>query len=128
LNSNIQNNFEPAVKIPKIHNMTTHIGKRKRAESEESESSEIDAEEIFRRHFEKRFKPLPGVQKAAMPMEAVSEDEPSEESEWGGISEPAEESVEVIEHSDAQSRREAMPKEERKAFMVCSFPVETALC
>ena len=116
--------------------MATTLGKRKRvaaetqarvrrSEREESESPELDAQEIFRRHFEAQFKPLPVVQSTATQVENVSEDESSEESEWDGISEPAEESVEVIEHSDAQSRMAAMSKEELKAFMVCSLPAET---
>ena len=130
-----EENFKPS----ELHDMATHLGKRKRSaadsqknprrsESEESGSSNLDAEEIFRRHFEAQFKPLPVVQKLAKQEEDESEDEPSEESEWDGISEPVEERVEIVEHSDTQSRIAAMSKEERKAFMVCSFPAEIALC
>lgn len=123
--------------------MATNLGKRKRPTAdatpqvrrsarEELESPELDAQEIFRRHFEAQFKPLPVVQSTAKQVEDVSEDDSSEESEWEGISEPAEESVEVIEHTDAQSRMAAMSKEELKAFMVCSLPpslpAETGRC
>ncbi|TVY37689.1 Uncharacterized protein LSUB1_G004594 [Lachnellula subtilissima] len=108
--------------------MATNLGKRKRpiveanpqarkSEREESDAPELDAQEIFRRHFEAQFKPLPVVQSRAKQVEDVSEDDSSEESEWEGISELEEESVEVIEHTDAQSRMAAMSKEELKAFM-----------
>lgn len=110
--------------------MATNLGKRKRrtvesrkSQDERSLSPEIDAQEIFRRHFEAQFQPLAVVPKAAKPVEDASEDESSEESEWEGISEPAEGSVEVIEHSDAQSRMAAMSKGELKAFMACCLPV-----
>jgi hypothetical protein len=121
--------------------MSAKLGKRKRAaaaevqvkarksrsESEESQSAELDAQEIFRRHFEAQFAPLPVVQKETKAVEDVPEEESEEESEWGGISEPEEDSVEVIEHSDAQSRMAAMSKEELKAFMVSYLSVESRL-
>lgn len=109
--------------------MTTNLGKRKRqtaeavaVEKERSQSPELDAQEIFRRHFEAQFQPLPVAPKIAKQVEDVPEDESDEESEWGGISEPVEESVEVIEYSDAQSGTTTMSKEELKAFMVCWLP------
>lgn len=119
--------------------MSTNLGKRKRqigaatasnskrreerSSSEESEASELDAQEIFRRHFEAQFKPLPVVQKAVQEVEGLSEDEEDEEEEWGGISEPEEGGVEVVEHTDAQTRMAAMSKEELKAFMVRQIPL-----
>jgi hypothetical protein len=128
-------------KNSRYHNMSATLGKRKRAvaephvkpkrsrsESEESQSPEIDAQEIFRRHFEAQFAPLPVVLKETKAVENVTEEESEEYSEWGGISEPEEESVEVIEHSDAQSRMAAMSKEELKAFMVHLLPVKIGPC
>lgn len=111
--------------------MAPTLGKRKREtadssrkariiESEESDTLELDAQEIFRRHFEAQFKPLPPIRKPTTVIEQESEDVSEEESEWDGISEAGEGMVQVIEHTDAQ-RIAAMSKEELKAFMVsCS--------
>lgn len=121
--------------------MSTNLGKRKRtigknsikkvtkreerSGSEESESvaSEPNAQEIFRRHFEAQFKPLPVFQKAVEQVVILSEDEEDSEEEWGGISEPDNGGVEVVEHMDAQTRMAAMSKEELKAFMVRQIPL-----
>ena len=109
--------------------MATTLGKRKRRtaevtqdhardDSENSESSEVDAQELFRRHFEAKFKPLPVVKEAEKLVEA-QEDDSEEESDWDGISEDEQAAVEVVEHTDAQSRMALMSKEELKVFMVC---------
>lgn len=109
--------------------MATMLGKRKRrapetrmedhrAGSEDSEASELDAHEIFRRHFEAQFKPLPVAKKPVKPVEEELEDESEEGSDWGGISDGEGNGVQVVEHTDAQSRMAAMSKEELKAFMV----------
>ncbi|RDL39313.1 Uncharacterized protein BP5553_03653 [Venustampulla echinocandica] len=120
--------------------MTATLGKRKRSaavvsKSEEdqrssspgSDSSLLDAQEIFRRHFESQFKPLPVVQKAPAAIEDGPDNlsDANSESEWDGISEAGEGAVEVIEHSDAQSHMAAMPKEELKAFMSSKPPKST---
>ncbi|KAH8663602.1 hypothetical protein BGZ60DRAFT_565644 [Tricladium varicosporioides] len=108
--------------------MATHLGKRKRhdtettkseriSNSDESETSDIDPQEIFRRHFEAQFKPLPKVKKPVVEVEDVLEDESKSESEWGGISDGEDMAIEIVEHSDAQSRMAAMSKEQLKAFM-----------
>ncbi len=108
--------------------MSTNLGKRKRnigkktqeearENSEESVSSELDAQEIFRRHFEARFKPLPAVKKAK-PVVQLPEDDSEEDSVWDGISEDGQAKVEVVEHTDALSRMALMSKEELKVFMV----------
>jgi hypothetical protein len=110
--------------------MAPTLGKRKRRtaeatednredDGEDSASLELDAQEIFRRHFEAQFKPLPVVQKTVkVPEEAPPEDESDGASEWDGISEEEETTVQVVEHVDAQSRMAAMSKEELKVFMV----------
>lgn len=70
------------------------LGKRK---AREPKVSEEEANEIFRRHFEARFKPIeePTPERSAAPAQAASEDEDdddsagdedSDESEWGGFS------------------------------------------
>ena len=109
--------------------MASMLGKRKRRapeaskielreESEESDASELDAQEIFRRHFEAQFKPLPAAQE---PSKAAAE-EPAEDSEeasdWDGISDDEENGVQVVEHTEAHARTAAMSKEELKSFMV----------
>jgi len=79
--------------------MSPTLGKRKRqgretiqntrATSEESsESQNEDVQDVFRRHFEAHFKPLPTVRKAANIVEEVWINKYGEESEWEGISEP----------------------------------------
>lgn len=108
--------------------MATTLGKRKRCavertqddgreNSENSESSEIDAQELFRRHFEAKFKPLPLVKKVEEVV-TVQENGSEEGSDWDGISEEGHDAVEVVEHTDAQSRMALMSKEELKTFMV----------
>jgi hypothetical protein len=109
--------------------MATTLGKRKRPapevtkdcggkEREDSGSPELDAQEIFRRHFETQFKPLPAAQKAVKVVDEAPEDESEEESDWDGISDAEENAVQVVEHTETHSRMAAMSKEELKAFMV----------
>lgn len=110
--------------------MSTRLGKRKRhatkdigpsrEQSEESLGEELDAQEIFRRHFEAQFKPLPKVQNATV-VEESSDQVPETESDWGGLSDGEEDGVQVVEHEDAQARMAAMSKEELKIFMVNRF-------
>jgi len=112
--------------------MATTLGKRKRRgaeitkddrseNGEDSGSLDLDAQEIFRRHFEAQFKPLAVVKKPVKVVDELSDNESDEESEWDGISDSENESVKVVEHVDAQSRTAAMSKEELKAFMVSHF-------
>ena len=112
--------------------MATTLGKRKRqlkdskdkeetSDSENTSSSGLDAQEIFRRHFEAQFKPLPVVQKKSIEVDVLSDEETASESEWSGISDAEDGGVEVIEHTNAESRMAAMSKEELKSFMVCLF-------
>jgi hypothetical protein len=113
--------------------MSTTLGKRnrrtpkategyQRAGSDESDDSGLDAQEIFRRHFEAQFKPLPVTQKPAKPVEEEVEDESEDTSDWDGISDNEENVVQVVEHTDAKSRMAAMSKEELKSFMVSTLP------
>jgi hypothetical protein len=110
--------------------MATTLGKRKRRaaevhkdeqrkEYEVSDSPDLDAQEIFRRHFEAQFKPLQVLRRAAKVVEEVEEDESEEGSSWNGLSEDEGNRVQVVEHTDAQSRMAAMSKDELKALMVC---------
>jgi hypothetical protein len=110
------------------HTMATTLGKRKRRQvgvtkedqrehSGDSGALEIDAQELFRRHFEAKFKPLPAVKKVEKVVEETENDS-EDESDWDGISEDEEGAVEVVEHTDAHARMALMSKEEVKAFMV----------
>lgn len=110
------------------------LGKRKASEpSVEGE----DASEIFRRHFEAQFAPIETPQKKRAltgtndsAEEGSGEEDGSEESEWGGLSndeisgdddEAVDEApvVEVVDHSTSQtSKPVAMSKRDLKAFMV----------
>ena len=82
-------------------------------------SRELDAQEIFRLHFEAQFQPLEVIQQAVKVVEEATEIGSEEESDWDGISDAGENAVQVVEHTEAQSRTAAMSKEELKAFMVC---------
>ncbi|KFY36974.1 hypothetical protein V495_07482, partial [Pseudogymnoascus sp. VKM F-4514 (FW-929)] len=102
-------------------------------EDEEEEEEELDAAEIFRRHFEARFKPLPDVKekKAGKKGVVVEEEDEEEDEEWGGLSGESEGSdeeedsddegvkkrkIDVVEHTSAISAPK-MSKAELKAFM-----------
>ncbi|CZR54804.1 uncharacterized protein PAC_04688 [Phialocephala subalpina] len=116
--------------------MAPTLGKRKRegadiskktrkASSEGPESAALNAQEIFRRHFETQFKPLPVIHKSTKIVDVAPEDDLEEESDWGGISEGEEDRVQVVEHTDTHSRIAAMSKEELKAFMSSKPPKPT---
>ena len=113
--------------------MAMTLGKRKRrtveistvdqeGDSNDAGSAELDAQELFRLHFEARFKPLPVVKEAERAVEEPLEDESKVDSDWDGISDDGEGTVEVVEHTGAQSRIALMSKEELKAFMVRPNP------
>lgn len=111
--------------------MASTLGKRKRSgvstgkenlgsPSSSPELTEQDAQEIFRRHFESQFKPLPATKrKTAKPIEVQPEDEDdaSEESDWEGISDD-DGGVQVVEHTEKRVEIPRMSKTELKAFMV----------
>lgn len=113
--------------------MASMLGKRKRetikvskkqveAENSQeaigSDSEELDVQEIFRRHFEARYAPLPIAPKKVKAVEQTAEENSEEASDWDGISNAEDGGVQVIEHTEAQSRMAAMSKEELKSFMV----------
>ncbi|KUJ13068.1 uncharacterized protein LY89DRAFT_592510 [Mollisia scopiformis] len=112
--------------------MAPTLGKRKREvanlsnkspriSSDEREETELDAQEIFRRHFEAQFQPLPIIPKPKTVVEEL-DDEQDEQSDWDGISDGDENVVQVVEHTDTQLRISAMSKEELKAFMTSKPP------
>ncbi len=117
----------------KSNKMATMLGKRKRetvrvskrelqveknSVSKSPSESEIDAQEIFRRYFEAQYAPLPTVAKKAETVKPDLRAQSEEDTDWDGISDDEKDGVQVIEHTDAQSRMAVMSKEELKAFMV----------
>lgn len=114
--------------------MAVSLGKRKRSQPTEpsdkttqSSSPSLDSDEdtrtlqdIFRRHFEAKFKPLPLEKPHAS--EPVGEDQDEdvdstdEDAEWSGFSD--EEDVEVVEHSHDTFSTTAHDRHDLKAFMV----------
>lgn len=86
-----------------------------------SESEAIDAQEIFRRHFQSQFEALPEVAKKpkiALPAPEIEPEEDDEVSDFEGLSDTDEDGIQVVEHTDSQTRMVAMTKEELKRFMV----------
>jgi hypothetical protein len=111
--------------------MSVSLGKRKRpaveqaakkresakASSDPGEDDDAAMQDIFRKHFEAKFKPLPAIQKPKEP-EVPSKDNLSEsEEDWSGFSEEEDE-VLVVEHSEANTARDITEKFEAKAFLV----------
>jgi len=122
--------FLRCAQFTRSNTMATTLGKRKRRAAEVykddqrkeykvSNPPDLDAQEIFRRHFEAQFKPLPVLRKAAKVVEEAEEDDSEEGPSWNGLSEDEGNGVQVVEHTDAQSPMAAMSKDELKAFMVC---------
>jgi hypothetical protein len=105
--------------------MASTLGKRKRRTAKDLEGQEkddirinqADAQERLRRYFESKFDPLPETRKPAG-AESALEDESEEFLGFESDSEPEEDEVQIVEHTDAQSTTVVMSKEERKAFMV----------
>jgi len=111
--------------------MTITLGKRKRAHpshriEQSSDSSEDDREglqDIFRRAFEKKFKPLPTDDRAKRRIQ-LQTSQPlytsQDETDWEGVDSEEEHdaAVEVVEVSDIHNTEE-VSKSELKAFMVC---------
>lgn len=121
------------------------LGKRK---ATEPSISEEEANEIFRRHFESRFAPLPETTPSKTTVESDHDDEPSD-SEWGGISsdednvsgveasdvedddasdspkEPS--SIQVIDHSTPQAPKPTLSKSDLKAILSSRPSDPTAL-
>jgi hypothetical protein len=123
--------------------MAPTLGKRKRVtraeleqpsrspspSSDASDSGAEDLQAIFRRAFEAKFKPLPAEPKKPK-IEKVEveekEEEDENESDWSGISDAEEDSVQVIEYKDARRTRDDTERAEMKAFMSSKPPTSTA--
>ena len=108
--------------------MSTRIplGKRKRRtevatadSSDHTGANEQDINDIFRRAFEAKFKPLP-VESEADPSPALRAEPASEEEDtiWSGLSED-EAAVQVVEHTNPDLNTAVLDKSAKRAFMVC---------
>lgn len=119
------------------------LGKRKRSSSstakaraklqeDPSTSDTEDLQEVFRRHFEAKFKPLSPAKKSreadnvTQELEAEDGDDEGDADSWGGVSsddagdnEDVEmaDGIEVVEHTGL-GRYDRASKAEMKAFMV----------
>jgi hypothetical protein len=117
--------------------MAPVLGKRKReAASEKSKSADNGCEreqtptedetnilqDVLRRHFEQRFKPLDVVEKQEEPEKVEEEPEEESEEEWSGLSEGEESEVEIVEANGGAKRSDILDgKSAMKAFMVCAL-------
>ena len=124
---------------PRQTPMAPALGKRKRVPRAElarspspSSGSDDDSEgehlqDIFRRAFEAKFKPLPTEpKKAKIEGTPVQEDESEEEeSDWSGISDH-ENDVQVVEYHDTQHELDDTERAEMKAFMSSKPPTSVS--
>lgn len=113
-------------------NSAIMLGKRKRSASntatilaeDSSSSSQEDLQEVFRRHFEAQFQPLPDQQPLVPSTPTISAelDPEANNSDWDGLSTDEEEAhIEVVEHITlSKAERAELSKEELKSFMVSS--------
>lgn len=124
---------------PQLDIMAPQLGKRKRVTREELErpsrspspssgSDNEDMQELFRRAFEAKFKPLDVAPKKPKIEEApVVEEEEEEESEWSGLSDDESNRVEVIEYKDpTYDSDEEASKAAKRAFMSSKPPTTAA--
>lgn len=105
--------------------MAVTLGKRKRRSpsGNSTDESDTDAQAIFRRHFEARFKPLPELSRPAGKVELVTELE-DEVSEWSGIESEMEEEfkIQVVQNSTPNGILDKPSRADVKAFMVAPRP------
>ena len=110
---------------------TTMVGKRKReglgavADPIDgcSSSGGEDLQEIFRRHFEAQFQPLPQSKSTLIAKPTTEHEQPEgDESGWEGISNDQDDiDIEIVEYTASTAAvKAALTKEELKDFMVAS--------
>ncbi|KAF7877652.1 hypothetical protein EAF04_001323 [Stromatinia cepivora] len=99
-------------------------------EDDEDDSEPLDPQEIFRRHFEAQFKPLPPTIIKSKASQTIDDAENEEIDDWEGLSnnsseddEEEENGVQVVEHvKKVDSRIAGMSKAELRAFMSSKIP------
>jgi len=111
---------------------TSTLGKRKRAATpvvksstpkmQASEDNVADLQDIFRRAFEAKFKPLPAERKKTTQGEDIGSDEDEEiheDDDWDGLSEHEEEDVPKVQVVEVGAvTAPELSRAEMKAFMV----------
>ena len=111
--------------------MSPHLGKRKRrsavaeqerlsASTNDAESDQEDLQDVFRRAFEAKFKPLPVAVKVLARLdedEHIEDGEGQDESDWSGLS-GDEQDIQIVEHNSRDRSNEQFSRQEMKAFMV----------
>ncbi|KAF2733482.1 hypothetical protein EJ04DRAFT_495056 [Polyplosphaeria fusca] len=125
--------------------MAPTLGKRKRITREELETSDRsaspssqssssdneDVQDIFRRAFEAKFKPLgvePKMQKLEQPEEASAEEEESDdESNWSGLASSSPSTpIQTISPPSTRPKTTHLSKSEKRAFMSSKPPSNTS--
>ncbi|KAF2669480.1 hypothetical protein BT63DRAFT_455460 [Microthyrium microscopicum] len=111
--------------------MTVTLGKRKRTQpkstikstkSTDSDDESQHVQDVFRKHFEAQFKPLPTEENTAQSQEDLRSDASSDSDSWSGFSED-ENTIEVVEHTnDRPARSDVLDKHELKAFLSSKPP------
>lgn len=97
--------------------------KRKRENGKFADDGAIeDARDVFRRHFEAQFEPLP-EKNAVVPELEESEDHDEDtldetDDEWTGLSDDESTAIQVVEHKDAGDELTSMSKAERRMLLV----------
>jgi len=124
-------------RISVVHIMASLLGKRKRASktatsvassqrdiaAAEAEANAQELQDIFRRAFEAKFKPLVVEPNTALEDVKRLDDEADSAEDWDGLSADVEDEetpglVQVVEHGTI-AETEALTRAEMKAFMVC---------
>lgn len=90
------------------------------AEASGEETDERDIQDVFRRHFEAKFKPLSHVEAPVRQEKKVDvTEEEDREEEWEGFESGDEVAITVVEHNGTSQHMAArLEKHELRAFMV----------
>lgn len=120
--------------------MSTRLGKRKRERAKIEEAplvnrgdTQDELQEVLRRAFERKFKPLDGSIKIVNQEDVASEhEETDDDSDWGGFESEgdAAQNVEIVEYADVKMPEELADIGELKKFMVSGsrFLCQLSVC
>lgn len=111
--------------------MAVSLGKRKRRQAREvpvtldshvsdDEEDRQALQDIFRKHFEAKYKPLPLIEKKAAIelLNDLSVSEEDDEDEWSGFSGDEQTTVQIVQHVDITETQEETNKRELREFLV----------
>ena len=106
------------------------LGKRKRnvlntvelSSGYPTSGSQEDLQDVFKRHFEAQFQPLPNQASLVISKPTIALAQDTDSSDWDGLSSDDEtEGIEVVEYTAPTNVEKVdVPKEELKGFMVSS--------